>query len=393
MKISTSNTKPNIFIVEKNIFLSKKRNISIINKPLINNASSQNEILMKTDSFSNDKNNINESNTNTNTNSNENKMINTQIIKKGKWSEDEDNLLMKYVKKFGEGKWNKIGCYLIGRTRKQIRQRYISNLKNKKRPEEKNQNISCESYTSSEDEEDDKKDEMSNIEEKIIFKWSDELDKILLKEYFLNKKSWVKISSKIPGSSENSVKNRFYSLLRQKVNKIKKEYKFKHMNKSISRKNEKNDKNNLFFLIKKEIYGNNNIHNIEDTKEMLFNNTYFESDFFSNRSKKKNYSVQILLEFLPELLEDKGIDIYEILQELNERKNKAATQIFIVIEKHFDCCSKDSENNDDINSISTDIEFNLKNEQSEKLGIVIKNMKLKIMYKYFHRFRYNTLGI
>ena len=70
MKISTSNTKPNIFIVEKNIFLSKKRNISIINKPLINNASSQNEILMKTDSFSNDKNNINESNTNTNTNSN-----------------------------------------------------------------------------------------------------------------------------------------------------------------------------------------------------------------------------------------------------------------------------------------------------------------------------------
>ena len=36
---------------------------------------------------------------------------------------------------------------------------------------------------------------------------------------------------------------------------------------------------------------------------------------------------------------------------------------------------------------------NLKNIQSEKLGIVIKNMKLKIMYKYFHRFRYNTLGI
>ena len=57
----------------------------------------------------------------------------------------------------------------------------------------------------------------------IIFKWDDNLDQILLKEYILNKKSWVKISKKIPGSSENSVKNRFYSLLRQKVNKIKKE--------------------------------------------------------------------------------------------------------------------------------------------------------------------------
>ena len=79
------------------------------------------------------------------------------------------------------------------------------------------------------------------------------------------------------------------------------------------------------------------------------------------------------------------------MDELNQRKNCAAKQIFIIVEKHFDYkngCSQDC------NSISTDIEFdNLKNIQSEKLGIVIKNMKLKIMYKYFHRFRYNTLGI
>ena len=388
MQISTSNIKTNIFIVEKNFFLSKKRNISLINKPLLPNAISPSEKVMETDLFINDKNNIIESNTN----SNDNKTINTPIIKKGKWSEEEDYLLMKYVKKFGEGNWNKIGNYLIGRTRKQIRQRYISNIKIKKKSEEKNQDISCESYSSSEEESDNKREEVKNYESKIIFKWDDELDKILLKEYFLNKKSWVKISEKIPGSSENSVKNRFYSLLRQKVNKIKKDYKFKYSNKSISRKSENNEKNNLIFLIQKEIYGNNNIHNIEDTKEMLFNNTCFESDYFSNKSKKKNYSVEILLEFLPELLEEKGIDIYEIIQELNERKNKAAQQIFIVIEKHFDCF-KDSDNNDDYNSISTDIEFNLKNEQSEKLGIVIKNMKLKIMYKYFHRFRYNTLGI
>lgn len=309
------------------------------------------------------------------------------LIKKGKWSEEEDKLLKKYVHKFGEGNWSKIEKFFIGRTRKQIRQRYISNFKIKKISGEIKEKISIDSYSSSSSDEEEN-GEIKN-EKKIIFKWDEELDKILLKEYFLCKKSWVKISKKIPGSSENSVKNRFYSLLRQKVNKIKKEYKYNYMNKSNSGNCE--NKNNLIKLIKKEIYGNKTNNNLEDKKELLFNKLYIESEFYNNKSKKRNYSVEILLEFLPELLEEKGIDIYEILDELNQRKNCAAKQIFIIVEKHFDYkngCSQDC------NSISTDIEFdNLKNIQSEKLGIVIKNMKLKIMYKYFHRFRYNTLGI
>ena len=211
------------------------------------------------------------------------------------------------------------------------------------------------------------------------------------KEYFLCKRSWVKISKKIPGSNENSVKNRFYSLLRQKVNKLKKEYKskYKYINNFFS----KNINNNYSIIkIKKEIFGNKKYNNIRDEKEMLFTNLLFDSEFFNNKSKKRNYSVIILLEFLPELMEEKGINICEILDELKERKNKAINQIFTIIEKHIDC-HKYSDNND-CNSISTDIEFdNLKNLQSEKLGLIIKNMKLKIMYKYFHRFRYNTLGM
>jgi hypothetical protein len=341
---------------------------------------------METELFINDKNSIIESNTN----SNDNKIKNTPIVKKGKWSEEEDFLLMKYVKKYGEGKWNKIGNYLTGRTRKQVRQRYISNIKIKKKSEEKNQNISCESYSSSDEECNNKREEMKNFETNIKFKWNDDLDKILLKEYFLSKKSWVKISKKIPGSTENSVKNRFYSLLRQKVNKLKKEYKYKHNTNTISKNNENN--NCLMSQIKKEIYGYKKNNNIEDAKETLINNIFFDSEYFNNKSKKRNYSVEFLLEFLPELLEEKGIDICEILDELKERKNKATNQLFTVIEKHIDCF-KYSDNND-CNSISTDIEFdNLKNIQSEKLGMIIKNMKLKIMYKYFHRFRYNTLGI
>ena len=95
------------------------------------------------------------------------------------------------------------------------------------------------------------------------------------------------------------------------------------------------------------------------------------------------------MEFLPELLEKKGIDIIEINKELNQRKNNAVVQIFVIIEKHLNYYKCDNNT-----IISTDIVFeNLKNAQTEKLGKVIKNMKLKIMSKYFHRFRYNTLGI
>ena len=79
----------------------------------------------------------------------------------------------------------------------------------------------------------------------------------------------------------------------------------------------------------------------------------------------------------------------EILNELNQRKNNAANQIFVVMEKHFNCCKCDT-----TPGMTADAVFDsLKNAQTEKLGKVIRNMKLKIMSKYFHRFRYNTLGI
>ena len=375
MEILTTNVKLPIFFTENNIFITKKRNLSLSNQSSINTSSSPNKKYKQSEIFIDNEKPFKNIKSNTN----------EPIIKKGKWSQEEDNLLKKYVNKFGEGNWSKIERFFIGRTRKQIRQRYISNIKIKKVSEDINEKIPMDSCSSSDEEEN---EDIKKYENKNIFKWDEELDKLLLKEYFLSKKSWVKISKKIPGSSENSVKNRFYSLLRQKVNKIKKEYKYKYMNNCNSRNYENN---NLILLINKEIYGNKKINNYEDKKELLFNKLYLESEYCNNKSKKRNYSVEILLEFLPELLEDKGINIYEILDELKQRKHHAAKQIFIFVEKLLNY--KNSENQD-CNSISTDIEFdNLKNLQSEKLGIVIKNMKLKIMYKYFQRFRYNTLGI
>ena len=395
--MSVIKLEESIFSIDKNPYLNRKRNISFNSQLTEKNSPSPKKQLFQVESLTNKQNTITETNDIV---KDKTYNINKPIIKMGKWTEEEDSLLIKYVNKFGVGKWSIIERYIVGRTRKQIRQRYINNIKVKTISEELKQNISCNSDSSSDEDESNNKDKdilkrlYKENNKKTIFKWDEKLDKILLKEYFLNKRSWVKISQKIPGSSENSVKNRFYSLLRQKVNKSKKEYSSISKSKSIFNNNDKNE-NNLMLLLEKnnskdEILTNN--INIGDYKEILFNKDYFESDYFNDKSKKKNYSLNILLEFLPELLEDKGIDINEIYNELKERKNIAAKNIFIVIEKHIDSYS--NIDNNDLSSISTNLEFeNLLNEQSEKLGKVIKNMKLKIMYKYFQRFRYNTLGI
>ena len=378
--------KSPIFLIKKISFLNKKRNFSASNLDNLSTSYSPNKQLMKENiEITNEekKNGTNKDSVkiiqnNNNTNS-----------KKIKWTQNEDNLLIDCVNKYGIGKWNEMKNCFIGRTRKQIRQRYIIIIKKKKISENIEQPISLNTTILTDDE----KTETNKIKETDSFEWNNELDKILLREYFLNKKSWVKISKKIPGSSENSVKNRFYSLLRQLVNKIKKSYKcnlafdYLHINKETKN-------NNLIFLINKEIFGNqiifnNEYNNLIEMKKMLFISKKFNSENLNNASKQKNYSVKILLSFLPELLTDKGIDIEEIMEELNQRKIKATVQIFVIIEKYFNCPKCENNNN-----ISTDSNFdNLKNAQTEKLGKVIKNIDLKIMSKYFYRFRYNTLGI
>ena len=380
MKMESKIKNP-IFLIEKMKFLSKKRTLSFTNITNLSTSNSPNkkkiEEVPKEISFQLPKEPIkNPINIQT---------INQPILKNVKWTKNEDNILINCINRFGEGKWNEMERCFIGRTRKQIRQRYVNNMKIKKISENMNQTITLNSSSSSINE--------KIIDEKHSFIWNDKLDKILLREYFLNKKSWVKISKKIPGSSENSVKNRFYSLLRQLVNNEKKEYKSNFYFNSAYFTNE-NINNNLALLIYKEIFGNEmnsekDYNNLLEKKKMLFKDFKLNSEYFHNKSQRKNYSVKILLTFLPELLERKGIDIMDILNELNQRKNNAAIQIFVVIEKHFNCIKCDNNS-----GMTADAVFdNLKSAQTEKLGKVIRNMKLKIMSKYFHRFRYNTLGI
>lgn len=335
-----------------------------------------------------------------------NKKKNIILYKRGKWSEEEDNQLLKYIKMYGEGKWHIIEKYFQGRNRKQIRQRYINYLKTDLTGKRENKLI----------ESDIDYDKESSSSDKSVFKWDDRLDEILLKEYLLNRKSWVKISKKIPGASEISVKNRFYSLLRQKVNQSKKDYKLIQKMNSISNckdnnmnslyvENLNNSRRKYYYIKLKEIIGNKNEIDLDigiDTKEMLWANPYFEADYFTTKSRKKNYSIKVLLDFLPELLEDKGINIEEIIQEFRKRKNLGAHKIFTVIENHLFIYSylhlSPSLYNDDSSIITystqvSDISSNLQNIQKEKLVALIENMKFKIMYNYFHQFRLKTIGI
>ena len=384
MKVNMK-VKPPIFIIKKMSFLTKKRNISASNLENLSTSNSPNKQLKKEESK-----NINEEKQNESINNSVKIQNNNQTnSKKIKWTQNEDELLMDCVNKFGLGKWNEMKNCFIGRTRKQIRQRYIIIIKKKKISEDKIQPISLNTTSITDDE----KTETNNLKESNdAFKWNDELDKILLKEYFLNKKSWVKISKKIPDSSENSVKNRFYSLLRQLVNKTKKSFKCNLSLNSLYSSEEKTT-NNYIFLLYREIFGsqiklNNEYNNLIANKKMLFISKNYNTICLNNKSKQKNYSVKILLSFLPELLTDKGVNIKEIIEELNQRKINAATQMFVIIERYFTYNKCDSKN------ISTDAEFeHLKNEQTEKLGKVLIKMDIKVMSKYFYRFRYNTLGI
>lgn len=110
------------------------------------------------------------------------------------WSPDEDQALSTLVQELGEKNWPLISSKLQKtfqisfRSGKQCRERWINHLDPK---------INKSPFTPSEDE--------------LIFSLFSKFGK-----------SWSKISKHLPGRSENSVKNRFYSALRRNLRKFNK---------------------------------------------------------------------------------------------------------------------------------------------------------------------------
>lgn len=107
---------------------------------------------------------------------------------KGPWSTNEDKLLKEWVDGEGPTKWSACAAHIPGRSGKQCRERWHNTLN----PEVK-------------------KGEWTPDEDRVIFELQSSIGP-----------KWIEIATKLPGRTENSIKNRFYSTIRRmKINAIK----------------------------------------------------------------------------------------------------------------------------------------------------------------------------
>jgi hypothetical protein len=109
------------------------------------------------------------------------KRIRPGIIK-GAWTDEEDQLLLQLLKKFGKN-WSLISKYMTSRSGKQIRDRYLNSLD-------------------------------PNI---VKIKFTPEEDKKILELYTKYGSAWSKIAKEFTQRTGDMIKNRFYSSLRKQV--------------------------------------------------------------------------------------------------------------------------------------------------------------------------------
>jgi hypothetical protein len=104
-----------------------------------------------------------------------------KVERKGNWTEEEDKLLLEWVRVHGPNKWTECSRRIMGRCGKQCRERWMNTLD----PHVKRGN------------------------------WQEYEQTIIFNQMKINWSSWALISKELPGRTENSIKNYFYSSIRR----------------------------------------------------------------------------------------------------------------------------------------------------------------------------------
>lgn len=101
------------------------------------------------------------------------------------WTKMEDEKLCVLVREIGVGLWAAIASRIVGRTGKQVRERWLNHLSPNvvKRP------------------------------------WSVEEDELIVDMHLKVGNCWSRIAKMMKGRSDNSVKNRFYTTLKRRLAK------------------------------------------------------------------------------------------------------------------------------------------------------------------------------